>query len=157
MTYKRDLASGIGLLIFSLLLYLATFTIKKLFIVSRIGAAFVPQLAAVILAGLSILLIIQSIHSKSPVQPETAGEEKQKINKSVWLSIVLLIVYGAVLAPLGFIIATTGYLFFQIFILFGNRKKPYVKIILTSVIASIVIYLIFVYAFELMLPAGLLG
>ena len=76
MTYKKDLASGIGLLVFSVLLFLGTFTIKKLFIVSRIGAAFVPQLAAFILAGLSILLILQALGSK-----ETAGNRKKAVKK----------------------------------------------------------------------------
>ncbi len=157
VTYKRDLASGVGLLIFSVLLFLATFTIKKLFIVSRIGAAFVPQLAAVILAGLSIMLIAQSLHRKNLAETDDNPTEKVIINRSVWLSIGLLVIYGALLGPLGFILSTIGYLFCQIFILFGNRKKPLVKILLTSVLASIIVYLIFVYAFELMLPAGLLG
>ncbi len=157
MTYKKDLASGIGLLVFSVLLFLGTFTIKKLFIVSRIGAAFVPQLAAFILAGLSILLILQALGRKKLQETEESSEEAVKINRSVWLSIGLLIIYGAVLGFFGFILATAGYLFCQIYILFGNRGKSLVKIILTSAISSVVIYLIFVYVFELMLPAGLLG
>jgi hypothetical protein len=54
MEKKRDLIVGAVFLVFSVAVFIATFSIRRL-VVARIGSAFVPQLAAVLLGGLSIL------------------------------------------------------------------------------------------------------
>lgn len=146
----------------AVLIYIASFSIKKLFI-SRIGAAFVPQLAAIILLTLSVLLIIQTLLKKedpaeeSTVRREPMTKERKQVRFSVLSTIGLLIVYAAVLQYLGFILSTILYLFTQMIVLAGDKKRNYVTLVIISVVASTGIYALFVYGLELMLPAGILG
>ncbi len=159
MTVKqREVASGVGFLALAGIVYVASFSIKKL-VISRIGAAFVPQLAAYLLAGLSIVLIIQALLLKAVPEADKSHEtsSRRETRFALWSTIVLLTIYGAVLAPVGFLIATTLYLFIQFIVLAGNKKKNFVLLGLLSVATSVAIYTLFVYGFDLMLPAGILG
>ncbi|HUX14209.1 MAG TPA: tripartite tricarboxylate transporter TctB family protein [Spirochaetia bacterium] len=159
MTVKqREIASGMGFLALAGIVYAASFSIKKL-VVSRIGAAFVPQLAAYLLAGLSIVLIIQGLLLKPAAGADDFREtaSRRETRFALWSTIILLTIYGALLEPVGFLITTTLYLFIQFIVLAGNKKKNFVLLGLISVATSVAIYALFVYGFDLMLPAGILG
>lgn len=159
MTAKqREIAGGAGFLAVAGIVYAASFSIKKL-VVSRIGAAFVPQLAAYLLAGLSVVLIIQSLLRKTvpPVGTADGSSTPKSTRFAVWATVILLTVYGAILEKAGFLVSTTLYLFIQFIILAGGKKKNFVLLVVISVGTSAAIYALFVYGFDLMLPAGILG
>lgn len=164
-TKQREAVTGSGFLAFSILVYIASFGIKKL-VVSRIGAAFVPQLAASLLAGLSVLMIIQALLRKPVASADPVADaeseqatpaEKKSARVSVWATIGLLVVYGVALEKVGFLVTTALYLFFQFWVLGLGKKKNYVLLAIISVLTAIAVYALFVYAFDLMLPAGILG
>ena len=158
-TRKRDLFIGIGFLFFSIGVWIASFSIKRL-VVSRIGSAFVPQLAASLLGILSIILIAQSVASKSKAVPSASQKVKPEASaesrKRVLLTFLLILLYLALLESVGFLITTAFYLFFQILVL--SRKKPNLPLYgLIAVFTSLIVYYLFVKVFILFLPAGILG
>jgi hypothetical protein len=65
--------------------------------------------------------------------------------------------YALLITKVGFLITTTVYLFIQINILSPKQSRKHLMFAIISVVASVVIYYIFVKVFNLMLPAGILG
>ncbi len=158
---KRDLYLGIGFLLFSIGVWIASFSIKHL-VVARIGSAFVPQLAATLLALLSITLILQAIFqapastSRQGKLTEQDAEAASKRKKRVRLTFLLILFYLVLLEPVGFLITTTLYLFFQFWVL--SRRQPNLPLYgIIAISTSIIIYYLFVKVFVLFLPAGILG
>lgn len=75
--------------------------------------------------------------------------------KTVCLTALLLLVYVALLGLAGFVVASAIYLFFQILLLTPQRVKR--NIPLTAVVAvagAVIVYCVFRYVFDLMLPVG---
>lgn len=158
---KRDLYLGIGFLLFSIGVWIASFSIKHL-VVARIGSAFVPRLAATLLAILSILLILHSVLQapgdslKVEESTDQEMEAASKRKKRVRLTFLLILFYLIFLEPIGFLITTSLYLFFQFWVL--TRRKPNLPLYGTlAVSTSVIIYYLFVKVFVLFLPAGILG
>jgi putative tricarboxylic transport membrane protein len=159
-----DLISGIFLLILSAALFLGSFTVKML-TVSRIGSAFVPQVVAVLLAIASISIIFHSINAlrkgaitEQDEKKQCAPEAPGKMNfKGLIGTLVLLVAYIATLAPVGFLISTTVYLFFQMFVLATKEQRKLPLFLVISILTSTAVYYTFLKVFNLMLPAGILG
>lgn len=156
----RDVISGSVLLIVSIIMFTATFSIKRL-TVSRIGSQFMPQLVFGFLAVLSIIIIYDRLKKARLYDSSIKADEKsseEKVNtKAVLATFAALAVYAFLLETVGFLIMTALYLFVQISILSGkkNRKLPTFAIIAVS--SSVIIYYTFRLVFDLMLPAGILG
>ncbi|MBZ4646213.1 MAG: hypothetical protein JG777_1702 [Clostridia bacterium] len=155
-----DIISGSFLFVVAAVIFISSFSIKKI-TVSRIGAAFVPQLVGIFLAILSVVIIIGAIRQlKSGEQTntkETAGEEGQINHISVIATFVLIALYIALLDKVGFLIMTAVYLFAQFYVLANKAERKIPLFAAVAVAASAVIYYTFVYGFQLMLPAGILG
>ncbi|MCX7788094.1 MAG: tripartite tricarboxylate transporter TctB family protein [Spirochaetes bacterium] len=158
---KRDLYLGIGFLLFSIGVWIASLSIKHL-VVARISSSFVPQLAATILGILSLILILQSVlsapndSSKVDVTSEQETESDAKRKQRVRLTFLLILLYLIFLEPIGFLITTALYLFFQFWVL--SRRKPNLPLYgIIAVSTSVIIYYLFVKVFVLFLPAGILG
>lgn len=158
---KKDFITGFVFLGIAATIFAASFSIKKL-VVSFIGSAFVPQVTALLLAGLSVLLIVQSLsmsgagrtekEKTAPPSPDAA----KKARFSIIATFVLLFCYLFFLESVGFLITTAVYLFAQFWVL--SRKKPNLPMYaLIAVLSSVIIYYIFVKVFILMLPAGIFG
>ncbi len=134
--------------------------------IDALGAGFLPE----ILGGLAILcggiLAVVSVKGRAnEISEISMAEEKvtesetqeEETNwKAVGLSLVLLLAAVFSIEYVGFVIVGALYLFFQILILSPGKDK---KIWIYAVIAvgvSIAVYLLFKYAFHIMLPNGLL-
>ena len=73
------------------------------------------------------------------------------------LTIALITVYFVVMPIVGFLISTVVYLFLQ-FCLLGERRHWNIRLFaVLAVIIPVVVYFTFRLAFELRLPAGLIG
>ncbi len=134
--------------------------------IDALGAGFLPE----ILGGLAIfcggILAVVSVKGGGKEPSETFTSEEKAIEseaqeeetdwKAVGLSLALLLAAVFSIESVGFIIVGALYLFFQILILSPEKDK---KIWIYAVIAigvSIGVYLLFKYAFHIMLPNGLL-
>lgn len=164
---NKDIFASAFFIVFSIGMYIASNSIIKL-TVSKVGADFVPKLVAIGMLILSVFYLIQSIKKQirikngvdknAPVEKENETEEKKKISPlSVVATVGLLVLYIALLPYIGFLITTTVYLFFQMYLLAAKTERKIPMFVVISIITSVFIYFIFKYVFYLMLPAGILG
>ena len=160
----KNLYSGIFFIFFSAFLFIESFNIK-MSTADALGPQFFPRLVAFLMLVLALVLIFLSVKNWNQAKAEEAAmpAEKRKItfNFPLVASIVLLFGYFLVLEHLGFMISTAIYLFCQMFLLLpqGSFKKPRYLVIVTlvSVGLSVFIYYLFLLAFSIFLPAGILG
>lgn len=122
-------------------------------ITNEVGSGFVAKIVAILLMGLSAILIALTLLKKAEV---AAAKTKEDL-KGGALTILALVAYVFLFEKLGFLIATALYLFSQITILGDetNRKLPLFGIV--SVVTPIIVYLLFVKGLGLILPAGILS
>ncbi|HZH62718.1 MAG TPA: tripartite tricarboxylate transporter TctB family protein [Metabacillus sp.] len=164
---NKDLFASAFLIVFSIVMYIASNSIIKL-TVSKVGADFVPKLVAIGMLILSVFYLIQSIKKQirlknevdtnASLEKENDTEEKKKISPlSVLATVGLLVLYIALLPYIGFLITTTVYLFFQMYLLAARTERKIPLFVVISIVTSVFIYFIFKYVFYLMLPAGILG
>jgi putative tricarboxylic transport membrane protein len=69
-------------------------------------------------------------------------------------TLFLSIVYVALLEPLGFLISSMLYIFFQTLNLCPKNEVGFVKFAIIAVVSSIIIYVTFRNGLHLMLPGG---
>lgn len=165
MKPKMDMIAGIFLFIFSVIMYYASFSIRIL-VVARIGSRFVPQLVAISMGILSLVLVIQSL-LKMRLAREGAGLEKEEEEGGkkwsflgtapIWGTFLALIAYAVAFEPLGFILSTILYLLVQFFLLTSMVKRKYLVFVVAALLTSVIVYFLFVKVFYLMLPEGVLG
>jgi len=71
-------------------------------------------------------------------------------------TIALVVAYMALLTPVGFLIMTALYLFIQFIVLTPAGRKPgYLAYAAIAVVTSVSVYMLFRYAFDMVLPVGL--
>lgn len=151
--HKKNIGLGAFSIILGVAMYLASFGIRD-FAAVGVGATFFPRLASLGFVILGALLILQVLRGPKPL-PE--AKSPTKINYSIVLSMVLLVIFLALLESLGYIICSALYIFFQILILAPEKKKNYVLYGIISVTSSLATYLLFVRVFQVMIPSGILG
>lgn len=156
---KKSIVAGFVFLALSIALMIGAYMIK-LDQQTDIGANFMPMVCGIVLCILSVTLIFTSAVSlKSAGASAAVGEDEvPPDNKSVLLTIMLLLVYVALLEPIGFVICSIFYLFFQMIILEVElTKKKVILFAIISIAVAIIIFNIFYNLFDLMLPLGILG
>lgn len=151
-----DLASGIVLLAFSVALFIASGKVKTLG-VSSIGSGFFPSVVAVLILLVSVGIIVGGIQKARGPDAKPAADADKPRMLAVLATFALMAAYALLIAPVGFLITTTVYIFVQIQLLSPNTHRKHLMFGIISVVSSTVIYFTFVKVFNLMLPAGLLG
>ena len=149
---KREIALGLIILAAGLAyLFLTSQLPRKQFI----DAAFVPYVLASIMC---ILGALQLRAAWSFVPKVSSGKTEETVDYATVVNTVSLVVgYVALMEYIGFPIMTVLYLVAQFVVLTPvNKKANYVLYTVIAVISSAVIFLTFRYAFDMMLPVGLL-
>ena len=163
---KSDLITGIIAAAFSVF-YLSQTTTIKIFggATGGVNARTVPEIWGSCLLILSIILIVRSIYGmakakKNPTLPEQGNFIKNLIDKrEVAYTFALLIVYAALMKPVGFIITSIIYVVLQILILTPIKKRSRKVMGIAAVMAvtfSTVLYYVFTKYFMVLLPPGIL-
>ena len=150
---KREFAVGVFFLAVGLgYLYMTSTLPRKQFI----DAAFVPYVLAIIMCVLGVL---QLREAKNRVAGESSTTETDPSDYfTVLKTLGLIIAYAALLESVGFPIMTVVYLFMQFIVLTPTDKKVnYLTYITIAVITSAAVFLTFRYAFDMMLPVGLMN
>ena len=76
---------------------------------------------------------------------------------AVAASVISMVIYMALLDPLGFLPASALYGFAQMLILAKDAKRAYLKFALIAALPAACFYYLFVNLFDISLPAGILG
>lgn len=164
MKKYQNLISGIIFLVIAIILFQSSFSIVTT-IPGRLGAEFMPQVIAVIMAVLSSLLIIidvaKLIQTKNQENSSFASFSKQtiinyvKLNYQIILMLSVVAIYIVLLKPLGFVFSTMIFLFTMMSIMSDNIKEKILLHSIVSIIASLSIYYLFRMVFYLYLPVGI--
>ena len=127
--------------------------------VMKIGPNFMPLVIGSLILILALMLLFSSIKNfkrnaaKAEAMPADTSDYKR-----VLASLVLVVIYVNILAPVGFILSTLGYLFLQIIVLAPNDRRTAKNILLYAVIDVVfvlVVFFLFRYGFKIVLPAGI--
>lgn len=160
-----DRYTGIFFLTISALLFWACMNIKE-FAAIGVGSAFVPRLTAGLLLVVGLALLIDSWRQPRAAEAEAEAEttESQQTTSSglvglpaVAASVISMVIYMALLDPLGFLPASALYGFAQMLILAKDAKRAYLKFALIAALPAACFYYLFVNLFDISLPAGILG
>lgn len=120
-----------------------------------VGPRVFPIVVATGLLGLGVLFLLRTtVWPDLELAREVMAEDAATHWPTVGLLLLALAVYPFLVAPLGYVLATS--LFFPLVArILGSRKLPRDAII--GVVLSVVVYLLFTRALGVRLPAGLLA
>ncbi len=146
---KPDLWSSLFWLVFSILICLGSLKLKT-GTFHNPGAGFFPFLAGIVFALLSLILLVQNL---------PGGKRAEAVlGKVQWKNIIFvlicLVVYAVVLEGLGFMISTI--LFIGVVLKVIERKR-WSLVIVVSVSATLLFWVIFQYWLQSQLPKGIVG
>ena len=163
VTKYCDLISGVFSLFFAAGLYALTLTIDEVSSIGGVGADFMPNIMAAVIALLGVILCASSLRELALIKKGLLPlPEEDKVPAAngyllVTANIILFIAYIYFLDILGFIISTAIFLFFQMVILTEKADHNFRQFIIVSLCVPVVSYYLFRLAFQVMLPEGILG
>ena len=153
MKMRRDMATGIVGLITCVFFLIMTQQVRQPANLLEPGPRLLPYVALFLIGISSIALIIRGYKDR-------AVEEKPYFPKGgvkkVAKSFVMLVVYAIAMTYLGFAITTPFATAAFIYDLRGNSEVKPVSTAIISVVVTAVLYAMFVFAFQIKLPAGVL-
>ena len=158
---RTTILIGIFFLLISIVLFISATSIPVPNALA-IGGDFMPKVMAVLLIICAIGFVVVGIAQKPTQVPENNPSKKeQRMDAKRWslfaIEFALLFIYLYLLIPVGFILMTSIYIFVQAWVITVKEERSLIKMAIIAIIASVIIYFIFVKGFHLMLPAGLLG
>lgn len=158
MRKKGEIAVAACIVAAAALLFVAAQSIDTGAAMAR-GGDFMPRIAATLLLILGVIRLVQAIRMKeSNEADQTEKADAEAIHyRALFMSIALLGAYILLLAPIGFLITTAVYVAAQMYLYAPGEKRFRYLCPLVGVVSSASIYYAFVYGFELLLPAGILG
>ncbi len=163
MSKFKDLYAGAFFLCLSAVIYAASYAIH-LTKADPIGPQFFPRLVAFAMAALSFPLIWKGLAALKAKSGGSAASESKKAKKPIGyaflLSIALLVGYMLLVEHIGFILMSIVYLFCQIVLISPKEdlnKRHYVLFGAIALVVPVALYFVFYYAFNIFLPAGILG
>ncbi|SNS70703.1 Tripartite tricarboxylate transporter TctB family protein [Anaerovirgula multivorans] len=151
---QKDILSSMIFLIIGVAVFAYSATIQTV-IKADVGPAFAPKIVTMGIIILAVVKLGLSIKKNTPEYTKKSTKNENTLNGL--LTIVALGLYVALFNVLGFIISSALYLFFQMYLLMSAEKRNYIIMGIISITVPVCIYFLFVKAFSLMLPAGLLG
>ena len=119
-----------------------------------VGMAFYPRVLSILIIGLSLIIIFQGINRNETEaeSTETLFYREEKGVQKVILLIIATLIYPFVLQYAGFLILTPVYLGFLMWIIGAGKIQ---RIVLLSVLTTVLIYVIFQRLLKIPLPTGL--
>ena len=119
-----------------------------------IGSGGVPKIICGLIIVLSVIKIIMILRDKN-ISSEPVVNGNLNVRKGM-LVIGILAVYCFAMKSIGFFILNPLMLFFEMVLMAPKEKRRYVLFAVISIVATVVIFCVFFYGLDLMLPAGLL-
>ena len=164
--YKMDIIPGVVIAIFSIG-YLALVPGIQTF--TGLGSTpltnhFVPYLWGGSLLALSLWIIVRGLRKRKKYLAEGGKIEKASLKntlieqREVVASFAALALYVGLMDLVGFVIMTILYVFVQILILTPREKwgKTYVPAAITAAVAGVLLFYVFRYLLNVLLPVGVL-
>ena len=160
---KKNVFMSLSFILLGLVMFFSSFWMKSL-AQSQVGPGFVPRIIAVGLVALGSINTLAEFRKTDPQTDRPAAEQTDGSRKPFLkrhgfsLTLILIFLYLCLIPLTGFLLATPCYLFCQICIFAHDLSiKKLIQYAAIAAVAAVGIHLVFVSAFGMMLPAGILG
>lgn len=165
--YKKNMITGGVIFVFGLVYFILSWQIAnfKGLGAPPIDAKFVPRLWGGMLMLLSLIVFLRGLLEYLRLKKEGKIEKKNNGTlvsrivdaREVILTFVCLLVYIALLQPVGFIIMSALFIFAECMILTPKEKRKPLIAIIVGIVAAVVVDFAFVRLLHVLLPAGIIG
>lgn len=132
------------------------------FSTGTVDAAFMPSIAAALFILFGGIVLVRGLRLPQSAEGALSPQRRSRPGlRSGWgpvsCSFILMIAYAGLLDSLGFILASVAYVFLQIQLLRKEAPPRQWLFALVAISVPTAAYLLFVHAFDVMVPAGVLG
>lgn len=148
---KRDFYTGLLFLIFTGAIFVMILRSPTHQLSSGPGPFFFPVIAALLLGGLSLALLIKGVRQDESGRKAIQG--KRMMGRIIWI-VMWSALYGATIEPLGYLLST-GMVTFALLAYFNRRG--WIFNISLSAVTPISIFILFDTLLKAPLPRGFLG
>ena len=148
---KKDFYTGLLFLIFTGAIFTLILRSPAHRVSSGPGPFFFPTIAAFLLGGLSLALLVKGARQGASVGKGVQG--KRIWGRTIWI-IAWSAIYGATMEPLGYLLST-GMVTFALLAYF-NRGSWIFNTVL-SVVTAVSIFVLFDTLLKVSMPRGILG
>lgn len=153
MKMRRDMVTGIVGLLTCVFFCFMTLQVRQPAKLLEPGPRLLPYVAIFLIGISSIALIVKGYKEREIAEkPYFPKGGVIKVTKSF----LMLVIYAVAMTYLGFVITTPFATAAFIYDLKGNSEVKPVSTVIISVVVTAVLYAMFVFAFQIKLPAGVL-
>ena len=153
MKMRHDMVTGIVDLLTCIFFFIMTQQVRQPANLLEPGPRLLPYVAIFLIGISSIALIVKGYKEREIAEkPYFPKGGVIKVTKSF----LMLVIYAVAMTYLGFVITTPFATAAFIYDLKGNSEVKPVSTVIISVVVTAVLYAMFVFAFQIKLPAGVL-
>ena len=153
MKMRHDMVTGIVGLLTCIFFFIMTQQVRQPANLLEPGPRLLPYVAIFLIGISSIALIVKGCKEREIAEkPYFPKGGVIKVTKSF----LMLVIYAVAMTYLGFVITTPFATAAFIYDLKGNSEVKPVSTVIISVVVTAVLYAMFVFAFQIKLPAGVL-
>lgn len=153
MKMRHDMVTGIVGLLTCIFFSIMTQQVRQPANLLEPGPRLLPYVAIFLIGISSIALIVKGYKEREIAEkPYFPKGGVIKVTKSF----LMLVIYAVAMTYLGFVITTPFATAAFIYDLKGNSEVKPVSTVIISVVVTAVLYAMFVFAFQIKLPAGVL-
>ena len=153
MKMRHDMVTGIVGLLTCIFFFIMTQQVRQPANLLEPGPRLLPYVAIFLIGISSIALIVKGYKEREIAEkPYFPKGGVIKVTKSF----LMLVIYAVAMTYLGFVITTPFATAAFIYDLKGNSEVKPVSTVIISVVVAAVLYAMFVFAFQIKLPAGVL-
>lgn len=153
MKMRHDMVTGIVGLLTCIFFFIMTQQVRQPANLLEPGPRLLPYVAIFLIGISSIALIVKGYKEREIAEkPYFPKGGVIKVIKSF----LMLVIYAVAMTYLGFVITTPFATAAFIYDLKGNSEVKPVSTVIISVVVTAVLYAMFVFAFQIKLPAGVL-
>ena len=153
MKMRPDMVTGIVGLLTCIFFFIMTQQVRQPANLLEPGPRLLPYVAIFLIGISSIALIVKGYKEREIAEkPYFPKGGVIKVTKSF----LMLVIYAVAMTYLGFVITTPFATAAFIYDLKGNSEVKPVSTVIISVVVTAVLYAMFVFAFQIKLPAGVL-
>ena len=153
MKMRHDMVTGIVGLLTCIFFFIMTQQVRQPANLLEPGPRLLPYVAIFLIGISSIALIVKGYKEREIAEkPYFPKGGVIKVTKSF----LMLVIYAVAMTYLGFVITTPFATAAFIYDLKGNSEVKPVSPVIISVVVTAVLYAMFVFAFQIKLPAGVL-
>lgn len=153
MKMRHDMVTGIVGLLTCIFFFIMTQQVRQPANLLEPGPRMLPYVAIFLIGISSIALIVKGYKEREIAEkPYFPKGGVIKVTKSF----LMLVIYAVAMTYLGFVITTPFATAAFIYDLKGNSEVKPVSTVIISVVVTAVLYAMFVFAFQIKLPAGVL-